>query len=133
VVFTAGREQMRRYWLNRYFPDAMSKAIQQMPDLADVEALLRQQHLIPRVLEPYSVHPDLQDSFLYSGKHTPARYLDPRVRAGISTFAALAAPAEVDAGCRFLAADIETERIHDVIGESIGPGGDYLFLAASAD
>jgi ubiquinone/menaquinone biosynthesis C-methylase UbiE len=30
VLFTGAPEQMRGYWLNRYFPDAMDKSIRQM-------------------------------------------------------------------------------------------------------
>jgi ubiquinone/menaquinone biosynthesis C-methylase UbiE len=132
IAFTAGRSQMRQYWLNRYFPDAMSTAIQQMPDLADVEAMLRQVNLAPVMLEPYSAQPDLQDSFLYSGKPAPKRYLDAQFRTGISTFANLASPREIEEGCRRLAADIETGRIRQVVADSPSPEGDYLFLVASA-
>ena len=46
--------------------------------------------------EPYELSDALQDLFLYSGKHRPALYLDPRIRAGISTFAALAEPDKVE-------------------------------------
>jgi ubiquinone/menaquinone biosynthesis C-methylase UbiE len=110
VVFTAGRAQMRRYWLNFYFPEAMARAIDQMPDLGELEGLMRRAGLAPQGREPYFVRPDLTDWFLYSGKHAPERCLDARVRAGISTFAALASPAEVAAGCRRLAEDLRSGR-----------------------
>jgi SAM-dependent methyltransferase len=132
VLFTAGRAQMRRYWLNGYFPEAMARAIEQMPDLDELEDLMRRTGLAPRGREPYSVRPDLKDSFLYSGKHAPERYLDARFRAGISTFASLASPAEVEAGCRRLAEDVRSGRIGEVIAGSDGPEGDYAFVIAEA-
>jgi len=132
VVFTAGRAQMRRYWLNHYFRDAMARSIDQMPDLDEVEAAMRGAGLVPRGREPYSVRPDLQDCFLYSGKDAPGRYLDPQVRAGISTFAALASADEVEVGCRRLADDIGTGRIQEVIAGCDDLEGDYTFVTAEA-
>jgi hypothetical protein len=58
----------------------------------------------------------------------PEMYLDPRVRAGISTFAALADAAEVEAGCRKLSRDIAMGRIADVVASYQHAQGDYLFV-----
>ena len=132
VAFTADREQMRHYWLNRYFPVAMALSIDQMPDLAELEGQLRQAGLMPLAGEPYSVHPDLQDFFLYSGKHAPERYLDARFRAGISTFTALASPTEVEGGCQLLADDVGSGRIQEVIAVTGSSAGDYTFVVAEA-
>lgn len=55
-------------------------------------------------------------------------YLDPRVRAGISTLAALADAAEVEAGCRKLSRDIAMGRIADVVASYQHAQGDYLFV-----
>jgi SAM-dependent methyltransferase len=132
VAFTAGREQMRAYWLNAYFPVAMARAIEQMPDVADVERLMGANGFTPVVREPYFVGPDLQDLFLYSGKERPQLYLDARVRAGISTFAALADWSEMEQGCRRLSEDLRTGRFREVAkGHDTGLG-DYLFVVGES-
>jgi ubiquinone/menaquinone biosynthesis C-methylase UbiE len=131
VLFTASREQMKRYWLNEYFPQAMARATAQMPALDEVIAAIRAAGFISITTEPYFVKPDLQDGFLYSGKQRPAVYLDEKARAGSSTFRALADAAEVESGCARLARDIETQRIQEVIARSQSEEGDYLFVVAA--
>jgi SAM-dependent methyltransferase len=130
VLLTAAPEQLRRYWLNAYFPTAMARAIRQMPDLDQVVIGLHGAGFRAVRTEPFDVRPDLQDLFLYSGKQRPALYLDPRVRAGISTFANLADSAEVAAGCEQLARDLDSGRIDQVIADYRHSGGDYLFVVA---
>ena len=130
VVFTGAREQMRRYWLNAYLPDAMEKSIRQMPSMeaAIVSMLAAGFGRVTAV--PFTVTPELQDFFLYAGKYRPALYLDPRVRAGISTFANLADPTEVERGCARLADDLASGRFDEVLRAAEHDGGDYLFLVA---
>jgi len=128
VLFTSTAEQMRGYWLNDYFPTAMAKSIAQMPSRQIIMPMLQQSGFRRIDTEPYEVQRDLQDLFLYSGKHRPAMYLDARVRAGISTFAALAEPSEVEDGCRRLSQDIQSGRIADVIAAYQHAQGDYLFV-----
>ena len=110
VIFTADPEQMRRYWLTQYFPDAMQQAIQQMPPIEPTLALLDASGFRQVDRVPWSITPELQDLFLYAGKYGPELYLDPRVRAGISTFANQADPAEVERGCARLSADLASGR-----------------------
>jgi hypothetical protein len=88
---------------------------------------------VPFRTDPYEVTPDLRDLFLYSGKHRPELYLDPRIRAGISTFAALAEPAEVRSGCARLEADIRSGRIADITTAYRHDRGDYLFIIAERE
>jgi hypothetical protein len=83
--------------------------------------------------EPYKVAADQEDLFFYSAKHRPELYLDARVRAGISTFAALAEPSEVEAGCERLAHDIQSGQIADVLRTHRNEAGDYIFLIAEAE
>jgi ubiquinone/menaquinone biosynthesis C-methylase UbiE len=128
VLFTSTAEQMRGYWLNAYFPTAMARSIVQMPGLQAIVQALRQSGFASIRTEPYEVQTDLQDFFLYSGKHRPEMYLDPRVRTGISTFAALADASEVEGGCRELSQDIESGRIADVIASYRHAQGDYLIV-----
>ena len=130
VIFTADPEQMRRYWLTEYFPDAMQQAIQQMPPIEPTLALLHAAGFTHVDRVPWSITPDLQDLFLYAGKYRPELYLDPRVRAGISTFATQADPAEVERGCARLSADLASGRFADVLRAAEHPDGDYLFLVA---
>jgi ubiquinone/menaquinone biosynthesis C-methylase UbiE len=127
VLFTSTAEQMRGYWLNAYFPAAMARSIVQMPGLQAIVQALHQSGFASIHTEPYEVQTDLQDFFLYSGKHRPEMYLDPRVRAGISTFAALAGASEVEEGCRKLSQDIESGRIAEVVASYRHAQGDYLF------
>ncbi|MGE3267873.1 MAG: class I SAM-dependent methyltransferase [Chloroflexota bacterium] len=130
VIFTAGREQMRRYWLNEYFPDALQKATLQMPSVEQTVSQMQAAGFGEIARVPWSVTPELQDFFLYSGKYRPRLYLDPRVRAGISTFANLADPAEIEQGCARLQADLISGRFADVLQAAEHQDGDYLFLVA---
>jgi SAM-dependent methyltransferase len=130
VLFTSTAEQMRGYWLNAYFPTAMARSITQMPSLPAIMQALRQSGFTSIHTEPYEVQSNLQDFFLYSGKHRPAMYLDPSMRAGISTFAALADASEVEDRCQRLFDDIESGRIAEVIAMYRHAQGDYLFVVA---
>jgi SAM-dependent methyltransferase len=130
VLFTATPEQMQQYWLVEYFPEVLHRSAQQMPSLEKVERALKDAGFEVLTTEPYDVQEDLQDLFLYSGKHHPEFYLDASVRAGISTFALLADPDEVEKGCRRLAADIESGAIASVLQRFQHKQGDYLFVIA---
>jgi SAM-dependent methyltransferase len=130
VIFTSSPEQMRRYWLNLYFPQTMARAIAQMPDPQVLAQNLRQAGFRSVDCEPYEVSDSLEDLFLYSGKLRPSLYLDPHVRSGISTFATLAEPSEVEAGLVALAADIASNRIRAVIDAYAHSEGDYQFIIA---
>lgn len=129
VLFTSAPEQTRGMWLRHYFPTLIERAAMQMPAIASIDAALLTAGFGAIAHERYEVRPDLQDLFLYSGKHRPERYLDPQVRAGISSFAT-AAPDEVDAGLRRLEGDIATGEIENVIRSARHTDGDYLFVTA---
>ena len=131
VIFTATREQMEYYWLNDYFPEAMRKSIAEMPSQMEIEETLLESGFRQIVWQPYDIRDDLQDYFLYVGKNRPELYLDPRIRAGSSTFTSLADQAEVEKGCRSLEVDIESGRIREVLQIYHGQGGDYMFVVAS--
>lgn len=130
VILTASHEQMRNYWLNAYFPIAMDRSIDQMPDLPDVQRELQNAGFARFSTERYDVRDNLQDFFLYSGKHRPTMYLDPNVRAGISTFSLLADEGEIESGCELLARDIASGDFDDVRKRFDGQSGDYLFVIA---
>jgi ubiquinone/menaquinone biosynthesis C-methylase UbiE len=128
AVFTATPEQMRGYWLNEYFPEAMARSIDQMPALDLVVQSLNESGFRAVRTERYDVQPGLRDFFLYSGKHRPDMYLSGRVRQGISTFASLADPAEVAEGCSRLREDIASGRIAGLMDKYRHNRGDYLFV-----
>jgi len=131
VILTATPGQMQSYWLNEYFPDAMVKSIVQMPALDLVTGALTGAGFTSIETEGFDIQDDLQDFFLYSGKHRTEMYLDEGVRRGISTFARLAHPEEVASGCLRLAEDIQAGRIDEVMAAYGNQGGDYLFVSAS--
>ena len=131
VILTATPEQMQGYWLNEYFPDAMLKSIEQMPALELVTGALTQAGFTSVETEGFDIRDDLQDFFLYSGKHRPEMYLDEGVRRGISTFASLADPGEVASGCLRLGEDIQSGRINEVIAAYENVEGDYMFVVAT--
>lgn len=130
VIFTSSPEQMECYWLREYFPKAMMDSCTQMPRASHVVDVLRQAGFTGIGIETFLVQPDLQDFFLYSGKYEPQMYLNPAVRAGISTFAKLASKEEVEFGCSKLKADIESGRITEVTNRYSSDLGDYMFIVA---
>lgn len=133
VLFTSTPEQMMAYWLAEYFPEAISLSAEQMPALELVADALSEAGFRSITTEDYFVREDLQDFFLYSGKHRPAMYLDKITRSGISTFSLLASKTEIETGCAKLEADIKQGRIKDVIKKYEHGGGDYKFVIAHKD
>lgn len=131
-IFTADPEQIRGYWLRRYFPELIERAARAMPTVSGVCSLLRSVGFTDVTATPYEVTADLADLFLYAGKHRPSLYLDPAVRAGMSSFAT-ADSSEIESGLARLEDDIATSRVAEVL-EGIRPGavtGDYMFISAA--
>ena len=131
VIFTSTGEQVANYWLNEYFPIAMERSANQMPLASSVMAALNEANFALTNIEHYYVRPDLQDLFLYAGKHRPEIYLSDAIRRGISTFSTLADPGELEQGCARLQRDIESGFIHEVAARYRNHGGDYVFFVAS--
>jgi ubiquinone/menaquinone biosynthesis C-methylase UbiE len=130
VIFTSSPEQMECYWLIEYFPKAMMKSCSQMPQVKQVVDCLKDSGFKMVGLETFLIQPNLQDFFLYSGKYEPSIYLNPKVRAGISTFANLASQEEIHTGCTRLKSDIESGRIKEVVDQYSSDLGDYIFVVA---
>jgi ubiquinone/menaquinone biosynthesis C-methylase UbiE len=130
VIFTSSPEQMGRYWLKEYFPSAMTKSCNQMPKVPHVVDCLKHIGFKMVGLETFLIQPNLQDFFLYSGKYEPSIYLNPKVRAGISTFANLASQDEIHTGCTRLKSDIESGRVKEVVDQYSSVLGDYVFVVA---
>jgi ubiquinone/menaquinone biosynthesis C-methylase UbiE len=133
VIFTSTAEQMQNYWLNHYFPKIMISSIAQMPTgKAIMDAASNAGFKLSSSME-YFIQTDLQDLFLYSGKHNPRMYLDPVVRSNISSFASLSNDLEITKGLLNLSNDIDSnqfQKIKDSFDENIG---DYLFLQFHKD
>ncbi|MDA1101899.1 MAG: class I SAM-dependent methyltransferase [Proteobacteria bacterium] len=130
VLFTGEAGQMRHYWLNTYFPVAMTRSMADMPTRALIERSLRDAGFADLSFANYFVSADLQDHFLYSGKHNPGFYLNDRARAGISTFARHGDEAETRQGLARLDTDITTGRFAQVRQTYRSDLGDYLFVSA---
>jgi SAM-dependent methyltransferase len=131
VIFTSDKKQMEGYWLNEYFPETMRASTANMPDVEEVSLALKTAGFENIVTEIYEVKPDLQDWFMYCGKHRPEMYLDPEIRKGSSGFAIFANRDEVEKGLETLSSDIASGRIREVIESYRNDDGDYLFIAAS--
>jgi ubiquinone/menaquinone biosynthesis C-methylase UbiE len=130
VLFTATPKQMQGYWLNHYFPNMLQSSINQMPGLEAIETELVNAGFKNIIKEKYFIKEDLQDYFLYAGKLNPMLYLDEKIRAGISSFAALANSEEVAAGLSELKADINSGKFESVKAGYENEMGDYLFVVA---
>lgn len=128
VIFTSTPQQMSGYWLNHYFPDMMQSSMEQMPSMAQIQKALSNTPLELKGISDYTIGPDLMDFFLYCGKQRPERYLNPRIRRGISSFADLAHSSEVERGLENLIKDISSGQINDIMKTYTNTYGDYKFL-----
>ncbi|NNC49347.1 MAG: class I SAM-dependent methyltransferase [Flaviramulus sp.] len=128
VIFTSSPEQMKGYWLNHYFPKMMNASIIQMPSINKIEMAAKKAGFKFKTSENYFVKPDLEDKFLYCGKHNPELYFNESIRHGISSFSSLANKVEVEKGLIALRKDINSGKITDVIKSYKNDLGDYLFL-----
>ncbi|MFC4735198.1 class I SAM-dependent methyltransferase [Bacillus daqingensis] len=130
VIFTSSPEQMQTYWLYDYFPEMMKRSAEQMQSVEEVKSALVEAGFADVKQEPYFIDDDLEDFFLYSGKHEPEMYLDPTVRSGISSFASLADEAEVKSGVEKLQGDIASGEIENVMKRYASEAGDYVYITA---
>lgn len=128
VLFTPLPNQTKAYWLHHYFPKMIEDSAKVLPALDQIESAFEHAGLEIIEREPYFVQPDLQDWFLYSGKHHPEMYFREEVRKGISSFALLANQPEVEKGLRQMRKDIDSGKIEEVMRAHENDLGDYLFL-----
>lgn len=131
VIFTSFPEQMQPWWLNRYFPELMRLATELMHSKEQLMESLDHAGFRNIRTDIYHVDNALQDWFLQSGKYRPEIYLDPAVRAGISTFALKHGHDEILTGCEKLRQDIESGVIQSIISDHESPLGDYVFLTGT--
>ncbi len=130
VLFTTLPEQTLGNWLNHYFPVMIQDSIDILPTGDQLKHAFGASGLEVIKEEKYYVQPDLQDWFLYCGKHRPELYFKEEVRRGISSFSLLSNRNEVSAGLQQLKEDISSGRIEDIIAQHANELGDYLFIVA---
>lgn len=130
VIFTSTADQMEGYWLNHYFPKMLKDSIKQMPSLKSIKDGLSEAGFYEIETEIYSIHQDLEDKFLFCGKHDPEIYFDQQIRNGISSFSSLANIEEVSRGLENLRTDIDSGKISQIIAEYENQLGDYLYVIA---
>lgn len=128
VLFTGLAEQMRHYWLCHYFPEMMARSIANMPTETKICEALQEASFKSVTVEPIFVTNELQDQFLYSGKHRPSLYLDPAVRANISSFARLSSESEIQIGLDRLSADIQSGDFPSIAATYATELGDYAYI-----
>lgn len=121
-------EQVRGYWLNHYFPQMLEKAALSIPPYDAIIATASRAGFEVLPPEKYFVQADLQDHFMYVGKHNPELYFDETVRRGISAFAVLSDKEEVAHGLARLRADMDSGAFADIRQQYENEDGDYLFM-----
>ena len=100
VVLLTFDPAQRGFWLADYIPELVDLDDAQMPRMTDYEAWLG-----PVEISPVPVPHDCLDGFLYAYWRRPAAYLDPRIRAAMSSFWALG---DVGGALKKLADDLDS-------------------------
>lgn len=100
VVILTYDPAFRGFWLADYIPGLVTLDEAQMPRMSDYEAWLG-----PVAISPVPIPHDCSDGFLAAYWRRPDAYLDPRVRAAISSFWALG---DVSGALARLEADLES-------------------------
>nr|WP_298998905.1 class I SAM-dependent methyltransferase [uncultured Allomuricauda sp.] len=128
VILTSTPIQMKGYWLNHYFPKMLLDSIVQMPSMEQVKEAITLSGFEFLETHKYFIQPNLEDHFLYCGKHNPELYFDERIRSGISSFSSLSNRTEVKNGLLRLREDIDSGEIKNVMKTYENDFGDYLFI-----
>ena len=128
VVILTFDPEMRDYWLADYFPGLVRLDDAQMPRLSELD-----QRLGGITVEIVPVPHDCTDGFLGAYWRRPEAYLDPRIRAAMSSFWALG---DVTASGERLRADLESGRWAERYGALIDRDGydfGYRLVTASCN
>ena len=102
----------RGFWLADYLPELVALDDEQMPRIADYERWLG-----PVEVAPVPIPHDCTDGFLCAYWRRPRAYLDPKVRAAMSSFRALG---DVSAALGKLEADLGSGAWAERHGELLG-------------
>ncbi|HEX9964393.1 MAG TPA: class I SAM-dependent methyltransferase [Allosphingosinicella sp.] len=111
VVILTYDPAFRGFWLADYIPGLVALDEAQMPRLGDYEPVLG-----PAAIVPVPIPHDCTDGFLAAYWRRPAAYLDPRVRAAMSSFWALG---DVSQALARLEADLESGAWADRYGHLV--------------
>ena len=131
VLFACDVARTRRFWLRHYFPRMFERIEAKEPSEDQMRAELAAAGFARVDAYPWSVPDDLVDQFLYCGKRKPELYFDARIRAGISSFADLSDPREVEDGLAKLRADLRSGRFEELRASSPTTDGDYVIVLAT--
>lgn len=112
VVILTFDPTLRGFWLEDYFPGLAALDDTQMPLMSAYEPSLG-----PVRTEIVPVPHDCEDGFLYAYWRRPAAYLDPQIRAAMSSFWALG---DVSAEAAKLSADLESGAWEQKFGHLLG-------------
>jgi ubiquinone/menaquinone biosynthesis C-methylase UbiE len=130
VLFTSTPEQTAGYWLKEYFPNMIAGSAAIMPPFADIKSALEHAGFGVAPYEPWEVPTDLQDHFMYSGKHRPELYLQAKYRDASSGFRLFSEPDELAGGLSALEKDISTGEIAEIVKRHAHALGDYGYVIA---
>ncbi len=130
VIFTCTPEQMQDCWLLEYFPKMMEDSMRSFSPFDRLESALSAAGFGYIKQQPFFVTDSLTDLFLYSGKYRPEIYLNPAVRAGISSFHLSVYGDEIEVGLTRLKKDIESGYIREIMKTYESKKGDYSFVFA---
>ena len=100
IVIVTYDPSFRGFWLLDYFPELVALDEAQMPRMTDYEAWLG-----PLGISPLPIPHDCTDGFLSAYWRRPAAYLDPRIRAAMSSFWAVG---DVSEALRRLESDLDS-------------------------
>jgi len=131
ATFTSTPEQIRGFWLAHYLPGPVELTARSMQGYEPLRDMLERAGLSQVEREAYVVGPGLQDFFLHCGKHRPELYLDPVVRAGISSFALYRDEAALREGLARLEADVASGQVREAMARQDDTRGDFLFVGAT--
>lgn len=128
VLLTCTPEQIKDCWLQDYFPQMLDDGKRFFSSYETLEAALQKAGFCNIHSLPFLVTNTLTDHFLYTGKHRPEIYLDPAIRAGISSFHLSDYGNEIRDGLDRLKRDIDTGKIKEIMAAYESKNGDYLFV-----
>lgn len=135
IFFTFDYRQIDRLWLGDYFPALWEDAVHSLPPLEDIALEIEAVTFRTVEIMPFLLPADLVDMFLVAGWQQPQVYLDPAIRAGISSFQSGGA-GEIKLGLEHLRCDLEDGRWEEQYGylrslHEIDAG--YRFLSATTN
>lgn len=112
IVILTYDPSFRGFWLLEYFPELVALDETQMPRMTDYEAWLG-----PLGISPLPIPHDCTDGFLSAYWRRPSAYLDPRIRAAMSSFWAVG---DVSEALRRLESDLDSgawaQRYSELLG-----------------